>query len=99
MSKFLRSLADGSLRCRYCGDRECDCMEDGITTVKIIAIWNHKDHPYASWVQLAKQKLPNGKQIPSGKRIWIPVKHIHGIDELLKKMGVDNDFLNKLRFD
>ena len=99
MSKFLRSLADGSLRCRYCGDKECDCMEDGVTTVKIIAIWKYGDKGTSFLVQLAKQKLPNDKQIPSGYRIWIPQKAIHGLDELLKKIGLDNDFLNRLRFD
>ena len=99
MSKFLRSLTDGSLRCRYCGDKECNCMEDGITTVNFTAIWKYGEKGTSILVQLAKQKLPNGKKIPSGHKIWIPMNKVTGIDELLKKMGVDNDFLNRLRFD
>lgn len=99
MSKFLRSLTDGSLRCRYCGDKECNCMEDGVTTVRFIAIWRYGDKGTSILLQLAKQTLPNGKKIPSGYKIWIPLKNMHGIDELLKKVGLDNDFLNKLRFD
>jgi hypothetical protein len=74
-------------------------MEDGITTVKIVGVWMYDTAPGSYLVQFAKQKLPNGKQIPSGYKLWIPTDSVSGIDELLKKMGVDNDFLNKLRFD
>jgi len=99
MSKFLRSLTDGSLRCKYCGDKECNCMEDGMTTIRIIGCWEFPDSPWSILVQPAKQTLPNGKKIPSGHKIWIPKDKCFGIDSLLKKMGVDNSFLNKLRFD
>lgn len=99
MGKFLKSLTDGSLRCKYCGDKECNCMEDGITTIKIIGVWKYDTCPNSVLVQPAKQILPNGKKIPSGLKLWIPKNKIVGIDELLKKMGVDNDFLNRLRFD
>ncbi len=74
-------------------------MEDGITTVSIIGVWKYDHVPYSCLVQLAKQTLPNGKKIPAGQKIWIPTKAITGIDEILKEMGIDNDFLNKLRFD
>jgi len=74
-------------------------MEDGITTINIISIWKYGDKGNSLLVQPAKQTLPNGKKIPSGYKIWIPTSKVHGIDELLKKIGVDNDFLNKLRFD
>lgn len=99
MGKYLRSLVDGSLRCKYCGDKECDCMEDGITTIRIISVWKYSDAPWAILVQPAKQTLPNGKKIPSGHKIWIPTDKYYGIDTLLKKMSVDNSFLNRLRFD
>jgi hypothetical protein len=47
MSKFLRSLTDGSLRCKYCGDKECNCMEDGMTTIRIIGCWEFPDSPWS----------------------------------------------------
>jgi hypothetical protein len=99
MGKFLKSLTNGSLRCKYCGDTDCNCMEDGATAINIIAIYKYSAHPFAWLVHLAKQKLPNGKKIPSGTKIWIPTKNIHSVDDVLKKIGIDNDFLNKLRFD
>jgi hypothetical protein len=74
-------------------------MEDGITTVNFIAIWKYGDKGTSMCVQLAKQKLPNGKKIPSGHKLWIPLSVIHGCDDNLKKMGIDNSYLNKLRFD
>jgi len=74
-------------------------MEDGITTINIIAVWRYGSNGTSILVQPARQTLPNGKRIPSGQRIWIPTKHMHGLDPLLKKIGVDNEFLNKLKFD
>jgi len=98
MSKFLRSLSDGSLRCRYCGDEECRCMEDGWTTVEFITIWRYGDKGTSILMQFKRQKLPNGKLIPSGYRIWIPKKQSKKLDLILKKVTLNNDFLNKLRF-
>ena len=99
MGKFLRNLTDGSLRCKYCGDKECNCMEDGWTEVDIIAVWRYGDKGTSTLIQLAKQTLPNGKKIPSGYRLWIAQKDQLNLDPLLKKMTLKNDFLNKLRFD
>lgn len=99
MGKFLRSVSDGSLRCRYCGDSECNCMEDGITSINFITIWRYGDNGTSVLLQPARQTLPNGKKIPSGLKIWIPLGEVYGIDEYLKKAGINNDFLNKLRFD
>lgn len=99
MGKFLRSLSDGSLRCRYCGDNMCNCLEDGMTSVGFICIWKYNEWGTSILIQLAKQTLPNGKKIPSGYKIWIPTKSFSGIDDILKKVGIDNDFINKLRFD
>jgi len=50
-------------------------------------------------IQLKQQTLVNGKKIPSGHRIWLPKKEVGGIDELLKKITVTNDMINRLRFD
>jgi hypothetical protein len=99
MGKFLRSLSDGSLRCKYCGDKNCDCMEDGTTSVNFTKLWQYNEWGTAVLIQLSRQILPNGKRIPSGYRIWIPSSRYTGIDVLLKKIGIDNDFLNRLRFD
>ncbi len=96
MSKFLRNMTDGSLRCKYCGDRVCDCMEDGITTVRVISVLNNTK---SLFVKLAKQTLPNGKEIPSRAEIYFPKYAISKYDKLSKTMDVDNDFLNRLRFD
>jgi hypothetical protein len=74
-------------------------MEDGITTLNIISIWKYGEKGSSMLVQLARQTLPNRKKIPSGHKIWIPMKNVHHIDETLKKIGLDNDFINKLRFD
>jgi len=97
MGKFLRSLTDGTLRCRYCGDGECNCMEDGQTELTIIAVWIEKEH--ATLVQFRKQVLPNGKKIPSGYKVWIKKKSIYGIDAVLKTILIDNDQINRLVFD
>ena len=102
MGKFLRSLTDGSLRCKYCGDSECLCMEDGLTKVGIVGVYNYynKETKYTStFVQFRKQVLPNGKKIPSGAKIYIPSKECGDIDEVLKTITLTNDFINKLRFD
>jgi hypothetical protein len=74
-------------------------MEDGITTIEFTSIFKYGDKGTSIFLQPKRQKLPNGKVIPSGHKIWIPFSAIHGIDDLLKKIGIDNDFLNKLRFD
>jgi hypothetical protein len=74
-------------------------MEDGWTTVRIIAVWKYGEKSDSWLVQLAKQTLPNGKKIPSGQRVWVPVEDRHGLNPLLKKIGLSNDFLNRLRFD
>jgi hypothetical protein len=97
MGKFLRSLTDGSLRCRYCGDTECLCMEDGKSRVEFTQIWHQNEHSVL--IQFRKQVLPNGKKIPSGYKIWIPLRDIHGIDLILKHARIENSRLNKLRFD
>jgi hypothetical protein len=104
MGKFLRSLTDGSLRCKYCGDEQCICMEDGITILKMISIWEYPNKYRLNgdpsiFVQLAKQKLPNGKQIPSGQKVFIPKGAMINKDDLLKTITLTNDFLNRLRFD
>ena len=41
----------------------------------------------------------NGKKIPSGIKIWIPTRTIHKIDMLLKYIVIENDQINKMRFD
>jgi len=97
MGKFLRSLTDGSLRCKYCGDNDCSCLEDGYTVLSFITIWHTTD--LAINIQLKQQILVNGKKIPSGHRVWIRKKDVGGIDELLKKITVTNDMVNRLRFD
>ena len=96
MGKFLRSLTDGSLRCKYCGDRKCLCMEDGQTELGIIAVY--KDTGKATLIQFRRQTLPNGKEIPSGYKIWIPNTRIYGIDYILKMAVIDNDSVNKMVF-
>ena len=95
MSKFLKSLTDGSLRCRYCGDRKCNCMENGSTHIGIIFT---KEYDYAWWTKLRKQVLPNGKKIPSGYILSVPKKRVLGVDAVLKTMLIDNDYLNRLVF-
>ena len=97
MGKFLRSLTDGSLRCRYCGDKDCDCLEDGETTLSFRVIWHRTDK--ASLIQFKKQTLSGGKSIPAGYKIWIRNTDISGIDDVLKKITIDNDAINKLVFD
>ena len=97
MSKFLKSLTDGSLRCKYCGDRECSCMEDGRTKLEIVAVWHQTEK--ATLVQLRRQKLINGKKIPSGVKVWIPNVFLYGIDSVLKTIVVDNIHINKMVFD
>ena len=96
MGKFLRSLTDGSLRCKYCGDNECLCMEDGHTDIGIVAIWHRTDK--ATLIQFRKQTLPNGKKIPAGYKVWIRNMDISGTDDVLKKITIENDAINKLVF-
>jgi hypothetical protein len=72
-------------------------MEDGLTQVEIVAIW--KQTEWSRLVQLRRQVLPNGKKIPSGYKVWIPNNRTHGVDDVLKTMIIENDFINKLRFD
>ena len=97
MGKFLRNLTDGTLRCRYCGDSECNCMEDGKTKLEFVTIW--KDTGKARLVQLRKQVLANGKRIPSGINLWIPNVLTYKIDLILKTIVVDNKQINKMVFD
>ena len=97
MGKFLRSLTDGSLRCRYCGDKECNCLEDGNTTLLLRYIWHRTEK--ATLIQFKKQTLPNGKKIPADYKIWIRNIDISGVDDVLKKITIDNDAINKLVFD
>jgi hypothetical protein len=73
-------------------------MEDGITSVGFVAIWHENEHSFL--VQLRKQTLPNGKKIPSGMKVWIRKQDALGrYDEILKTMGVNNDAINKWKFD
>ena len=72
-------------------------MEDGKTRIEIISV--DAETEWSILIHLRKQKLPNGKKIPSGATIFFPRKKVWKIDTLLKYMVVDNDFLNKLRFD
>jgi hypothetical protein len=74
-------------------------MEDGVTVINIISLWRYSSSGHSMLIQPAKQKLPNGKKIPAGMKIWVPLKHVHNLDELLKRVSIDNSFLNKLRFD
>lgn len=97
MGKFLRSLTDGSLRCKYCGDKECNCLEDGKTKVGIIKVCAESE--WAWLVRFRKQVLINGKKIPSGSEVWIPKKYTYGIDYILKTIIIDNIQINKLVFD
>ncbi len=97
MGKFLRSLTDGSLRCRYCGEKECNCMEDGRTKICIISVNRETDKAWL--IHLRMQTLPNGKRIPSGSEVWFPKKSVYGIDAVLKTVLVENSFINKLVFD
>lgn len=97
MSKFIRSLTDGSLRCRYCGDKECNCLEDGKTTLLFKEICFETE--WAICVYLKKQNLINGKKIPSGYKVWFSKKDIINRDMLLKKIIITNDRINQLRFD
>lgn len=97
MGKFLRSLTDGTLRCRYCGDRDCCCLEDGNSVIDIIKVCCSTEK--AMLVQLRKGTLPNGRKIPAKAEVWIPIKSISKTDLLLKKMVVENDFINRMIFD
>lgn len=102
MGKYLKSLTDGSLRCKYCGAPSCDCMEDGRTILGLVAVWhypNKSNNGINTFVQLRKQTLPNGRRVPSGIRLYIPATAMPVIDEVLKTIALNNDFLNKLRFE
>lgn len=97
MGKFLKSLTDGTLRCRYCGDSVCNCMEDGQTKVEIVSV--DKETEKARLVHFRRQTLSNGKKIPTGVTTWIPNKAIYEVDAVLKFIVMDNDFINKMAFD
>ena len=96
MGQFLRNITDGSLRCRFCGDNECTCMEDGITELNYIRMW---EYPNSVWVEFKKQKLVGGKRIPSRTRINIKQKDITSHDKTLKKIFVQNLIINSWVFD
>ena len=97
MGKYLKSLTDGKMYCRYCGMENCICLGDeGKTRLTIIAVWAETDK--AKLVQFKMQKLKNGRKIPSGQRIWIPNRNIHTIDSVLKTIVIDNLFINKVVF-
>jgi hypothetical protein len=97
MSKFLKSLSDGSLRCRYCGDKECNCLEDGKTTLEYKEIWFENE--WSVLIQFKQQRLVSGKKIPSGYKVFICKRDIIKRDTLLKKITITNDQINRLRFD
>jgi hypothetical protein len=71
-------------------------MEEGFTSVEFIALWKKEK---GSYVQLKKQKLACGKKIPSGARIWIWSTDIGRIDDVLKKIRVNNFAINTWVFD
>jgi len=98
MGQFLRNLTDGSLRCRYCGDNTCTCMEEGYTNLGFCKIWAETEWSY--WIQFKKQKLPCGKKIPAGIRIWVNKRDaVGGYNAILKTIGVNNLAINKWVFD
>lgn len=96
MGQFLRNITDGSLRCRYCGDKKCTCMEEGITELNYIRIW---EYPHSVWVEFKKQTLAGGKKIPSRAKINIRRKDIIGNDIILKKIFIQNSTINLWVFD
>jgi len=95
MEQFLRNITDGSLRCRFCGDKVCNCMEEGFTDVEIISIWI-KEKGY--YVQLRKQTLPNGKKIPAKSFVWLWSQDVSKLDDVLKKIRVNNFVINTWSF-